>query len=152
MFHLRSKECNVSSSAICHSLPIHPRPSNPAAMVQYFSLLTSSEPELRKMKVPVIFSGVALSFLCTDFQVPWFLIRTKVWSLQSIYLQGTEVGLFRSDYFFCCTNECIKQVEFNTIAASFGCLTSKLVRAYKYWNISYIKIDIPFYISNNINN
>jgi len=46
--------------------------------------------------------------------------------------QDIEVGLFRSDYFFCCTNECIKQVEFNTIAASFGCLTSQLVRAYKY--------------------
>ena len=45
------------------------------------------------------------------------------------------MGLFRSDYFFCCANECIKQVEFNTIAASFGCLTSQLVRAYKYWNL-----------------
>ena len=54
---------------------------------------------------------------------------------QHIYLQDIEVGLFRSDYFFCCANECIKQVEFNTIAASFGCLTSQLVRAYKYWNL-----------------
>ena len=56
-------------------------------------------------------------------------------SSQNIYLQDIEVGLFRSDYFFCCANECIKQVEFNTIAASFGCLTSQLVRAYKYWNL-----------------
>jgi len=46
--------------------------------------------------------------------------------------QDTEVGLFRSDYFFCCANECIKQVEFNTIASSFGCTTSKLVQAHKY--------------------
>jgi len=46
--------------------------------------------------------------------------------------QATEVGLFRSDYFFCCANSCIKQVEFNTIASSFGCTTSKLVRAHKY--------------------
>merc|ERR1712066_320235 len=46
--------------------------------------------------------------------------------------QGVEVGLFRSDYFFCCANYCIKQVEFNTIASSFGCTTSQLVKAHKY--------------------
>jgi len=46
--------------------------------------------------------------------------------------QGVEVGLFRSDYFFCCANYCIKQVEFNTIASSFGCTTSRLVKAHKY--------------------
>ena len=46
-------------------------------------------------------------------------------------LQGVEVGLFRSDYFFCCANYCIKQVEFNTIASSFGCTTTQLVKAHK---------------------
>merc|ERR1719427_969998 len=46
--------------------------------------------------------------------------------------QGLDVGLFRSDYFFCCGNKCIKQVEFNTIASSFGCVTPKLVQAHKY--------------------
>jgi len=46
--------------------------------------------------------------------------------------QDLEVGLFRSDYFFCCGNKCIKQVEFNTIASSFGSVTSKLVMAHKY--------------------
>jgi len=46
--------------------------------------------------------------------------------------QAKEVGLFRSDYFFCCANSCIKQVEFNTIASSLGCTTSKLCLAHKY--------------------
>eukprot|EP00090_Calanus_glacialis_P028451 TRINITY_DN4569_c0_g1_i2.p1 TRINITY_DN4569_c0_g1~~TRINITY_DN4569_c0_g1_i2.p1 ORF type:complete len:481 (-),score=128.38 TRINITY_DN4569_c0_g1_i2:814-2256(-) len=46
--------------------------------------------------------------------------------------QEVDVGLFRSDYFYCCSNKCIKQVEFNTIASSFGCVTSKLVQAHKY--------------------
>ena len=49
-----------------------------------------------------------------------------------IILQEATVGLFRSDYFFCCANQCIKQVEFNTIASSFGCTTTKLVHAHKY--------------------
>ena len=52
--------------------------------------------------------------------------------LIDLVLQEVTVGLFRSDYFFCCANECIKQVEFNTIASSFGCTTSKLVHAHKY--------------------
>ena len=55
---------------------------------------------------------------------------TKI--LMIILLQETDLGLFRSDYFFCCANACIKQVEFNTIASSFGCTTSQLVRAHKY--------------------
>eukprot|EP00092_Neocalanus_flemingeri_P081177 GFUD01101330.1.p1 GENE.GFUD01101330.1~~GFUD01101330.1.p1 ORF type:complete len:500 (+),score=134.48 GFUD01101330.1:58-1500(+) len=46
--------------------------------------------------------------------------------------QELEVGLFRSDYFYCCGSRGIKQVEFNTIASSFGCVTSKLVQAHKY--------------------
>jgi len=46
--------------------------------------------------------------------------------------QDVDVGLFRSDYFYCCGNKRIKQVEFNTIASSFGCTTSKLVEAHKY--------------------
>jgi len=45
--------------------------------------------------------------------------------------QEVDVGLFRSDYFYCCRNKRIKQVEFNTIASSFGCVTSKLVEAHK---------------------
>jgi len=49
-----------------------------------------------------------------------------------LVFQELEVGLFRSDYFYCCTNKSIKQVEFNTIASSFGCVTSKLVQAHKY--------------------
>eukprot|EP00092_Neocalanus_flemingeri_P109192 GFUD01140311.1.p1 GENE.GFUD01140311.1~~GFUD01140311.1.p1 ORF type:complete len:481 (-),score=153.63 GFUD01140311.1:166-1608(-) len=46
--------------------------------------------------------------------------------------QEVEVGLFRSDYFCCCGSKGIKQVEFNTIASSFGCVTSKLVQLHKY--------------------
>eukprot|EP00092_Neocalanus_flemingeri_P009940 GFUD01010718.1.p1 GENE.GFUD01010718.1~~GFUD01010718.1.p1 ORF type:complete len:482 (+),score=144.35 GFUD01010718.1:71-1516(+) len=46
--------------------------------------------------------------------------------------QELDVGLFRSDYFYCCGSKGIKQVEFNTIASSFGCVTSKLVQAHKY--------------------
>jgi len=46
--------------------------------------------------------------------------------------QELAAGLFRSDYFFCCANSCIKQVEFNTIASSFGCTTSHLCCAHKY--------------------
>jgi len=46
--------------------------------------------------------------------------------------QEVDVGLFRSDYFYCCGSRVIKQVEFNTIASSFGCTTSKLVHAHKY--------------------
>jgi len=62
----------------------------------------------------------------------------KLWQIyQTIMDEGgptqeTDLGLFRSDYFFCCANACIKQVEFNTIASSFGCTTSQLVRAHKY--------------------
>jgi len=62
----------------------------------------------------------------------------RLWKIyQTIMEEGSPnqevtVGLFRSDYFFCCANECIKQVEFNTIASSFGCTTSKLVHAHKY--------------------
>jgi len=47
-------------------------------------------------------------------------------------VQACDVGLFRSDYFYCCANSVIKQVEFNTIASSFGCLTSNLVHGHKY--------------------
>ncbi|XP_023333170.1 glutathione synthetase isoform X2 [Eurytemora carolleeae] len=46
--------------------------------------------------------------------------------------QVIEAGLFRSDYFYCQANKGLKQVEFNTIASSFGCLTSKLVDQHKY--------------------
>jgi len=47
-------------------------------------------------------------------------------------VQGWDLGLFRSDYFHCCANSCAKQVEFNTIASSLGCLTSRLVECHKY--------------------
>jgi len=62
----------------------------------------------------------------------------KLWSIYETIMseggptQELDVGLFRSDYFFCCGNKCIKQVEFNTIASSFGCVTSKLVHTHKY--------------------
>ena len=46
--------------------------------------------------------------------------------------QQIDVGLFRSDYFYCLLNKTVKQVEFNTIASSFGCLTSHLVKQHKY--------------------
>jgi len=46
--------------------------------------------------------------------------------------QAISAGLFRSDYFFCLLSERVKQVEFNTIASSFGCLTSNLVNQHKY--------------------
>jgi len=46
--------------------------------------------------------------------------------------QEIDAGLFRSDYFYCCLNKRVKQVEFNTIASSFGCLTSLLVDQHKY--------------------
>eukprot|EP00088_Acartia_fossae_P025270 TRINITY_DN2609_c0_g1_i4.p1 TRINITY_DN2609_c0_g1~~TRINITY_DN2609_c0_g1_i4.p1 ORF type:complete len:486 (+),score=130.91 TRINITY_DN2609_c0_g1_i4:292-1749(+) len=46
--------------------------------------------------------------------------------------QEIDAGLFRSDYFYCLVNRRVKQVEFNTIASSFGCLTSKLVGQHKY--------------------
>merc|ERR1712029_789465 len=46
--------------------------------------------------------------------------------------QACSLGLFRSDYFFCCLHQGVKQVEFNTIASSFGALSSTLVQAQKY--------------------
>ena len=46
--------------------------------------------------------------------------------------QAISAGLFRSDYFYCLLSEKVKQVEFNTIASSFGCLTSSLVSQHKY--------------------
>jgi len=46
--------------------------------------------------------------------------------------QSTALGLFRSDYFFCCDSQGIKQVEFNTIASSFGALSARLVLSQKY--------------------
>ena len=45
--------------------------------------------------------------------------------------QNTSLGLFRSDYFYCCDSQRIKQVEFNTIASSFGALSARLVLAQK---------------------
>ncbi len=42
-----------------------------------------------------------------------------------------SLGLFRSDYFYCESSRGLKQVEFNTIASSFGGLTSQLVGAHR---------------------
>ena len=47
-----------------------------------------------------------------------------------IFLQTNDLGLFRSDYFYCCDTQMIKQVEFNTIASSFGGITPLLVQAH----------------------
>jgi len=46
--------------------------------------------------------------------------------------QEIDAGLFRSDYFYCLLNERVKQVEFNTIASSFGSVTTQLVNQHKY--------------------
>jgi len=46
--------------------------------------------------------------------------------------QSVSAGLFRSDFFYCCSSKGIKQVEFNTMASSMGCITAKLVHAHKY--------------------
>jgi len=47
-------------------------------------------------------------------------------------LQKNDLGLFRSDYFYCCDSQTIKQVEFNTIASSLGGITSLLFQAHKF--------------------
>ena len=72
------------------------------------------------------------------------IVKNNLLSHSFPLLQDTEVGLFRSDYFFCCANECTKQVEFNTIASSFGCTTSKLVQAHKYRKYFYLPVQILF--------
>ncbi|CAG5030689.1 unnamed protein product [Parnassius apollo] len=47
--------------------------------------------------------------------------------------QSISLGLFRSDYLMQCTEaNRIKQVEFNTIAASFGAMTSNLPAMFRY--------------------
>lgn len=47
--------------------------------------------------------------------------------------QSLSLGLFRSDYLMQCPeNNCIKQVEFNTVAASFGAITSYLPTMSRY--------------------
>ncbi|XP_059085219.1 glutathione synthetase-like isoform X2 [Tigriopus californicus] len=46
--------------------------------------------------------------------------------------QNVSLGLFRSDYFLCCGKGVIQQVEFNSIASSFGGITSYLYKAHKF--------------------
>lgn len=46
--------------------------------------------------------------------------------------QSLSVGLFRSDYLLQSTGGCIKQVEFNTIASSFGAVTTDLPKMSRY--------------------
>lgn len=46
--------------------------------------------------------------------------------------QDVEIGIYRSDYFYCCASQALKQVEINTVAASFGALTSGIVPQHKY--------------------
>jgi len=66
-----------------------------------------------------------------DFTKRLFEIYEKVQE-QGGPTQEIDAGLFRSDYFHCLLNKTVKQVEFNTIASSFGCLTSQLVNQHKY--------------------
>jgi len=66
-----------------------------------------------------------------DFTGKLFELMEKVRELGGP-TQEIQCGLFRSDYFYCLLNGGLKQVEFNTIASSFGCLTSQLVNQYKY--------------------
>jgi len=47
-------------------------------------------------------------------------------------VQEIDAGLFRSDYFYCLLNQKLKQVEFNTIASSFGSVTTRMVNQHKY--------------------
>jgi len=65
-----------------------------------------------------------------DFTRRLFEIYEKVTAEGPV--QDMDLGLFRSDYMHCCSWNAIKQVEFNTIASSFGCVTSRLVQAHKY--------------------
>lgn len=52
---------------------------------------------------------------------------------QCCIFQSLSLGLFRSDYLMQCTeNNSIKQVEFNTVAASFGAITSYLPTMSRY--------------------
>ena len=55
------------------------------------------------------------------------------WQVDSLlnFLQPMSLGLFRCDYFFCCQKGSCLQVEFNTVASSFGGISSKLSQAHK---------------------
>jgi len=66
-----------------------------------------------------------------DFTGKLFEIHQKIID-EGGSAQNTSLGLFRSDYFYCCDSQRIKQVEFNTIASSFGALSARLVLAQKY--------------------
>lgn len=48
-----------------------------------------------------------------------------------IFLQPLSLGLFRCDYFFCCQKDSCLQVEFNTVASSFGGISTRLSQAHK---------------------
>jgi len=66
-----------------------------------------------------------------EFTGRLFKIFEKVWD--EGLAQPTSCGLFRSDYFYCCHTEVVKQVEFNTVASSFGGLSSAgLCNLHKY--------------------
>ena len=65
------------------------------------------------------------------FRPAWVLGCIQNYSNVNFYFQACSLGLFRSDYFFCCLHQGIKQVEFNTIASSFGAISSTLVQAQK---------------------
>jgi len=46
--------------------------------------------------------------------------------------QKCQLGLFRSDFFFCCDSCTCKQVEFNTVASSMSGVSTNLTYAHKY--------------------
>jgi len=66
-----------------------------------------------------------------DFTAKLFEIHQKIID-EGGSAQNTSLGLFRSDYFYCCDSQMVKQVEFNTIASSLGTLGPRLVLAQKY--------------------
>jgi glutathione synthase len=50
---------------------------------------------------------------------------SSLWAIVLV-LQPTSLGLFRSDYLLNCDSGTVKQVEINTIASSFGGISTHL--------------------------
>ena len=102
------------------SLPFHG-----FGFITYFSLFPSSA-ESGKAGATVF--DFRLNFLA---QIWLKCVARKLKMHFNVLLQPKSLGLFRSDYFFCTQKGSNLQVEFNTVASSFGGLSTELSNAHK---------------------
>nr|CAD7267912.1 unnamed protein product [Timema shepardi] len=108
----RNLETEVSLARVCELITVSV--SNPTRVIIH--ILPLSPPNT------TTFSSIHHNFLIVNFAKSWFLFQ-----------QTFQLGLFRSDYFAdSAANFGIKQVEFNTIASSFGGIATNISQYNRY--------------------